>query len=98
LVYDDPSGSGIVKSCKKDMDALFKSGEYVEILTVINASETVMIRAIPDGDNLKDLIIFVNNTQELVVINFVGTLDLNKMMSLVENTKKSQSHDSLLKI
>jgi hypothetical protein len=98
LVYDDPSGSGIVKSCKKDMDALFKNKGYIELLTVIDDSETVKIRAIPDGDNLKDMVIFVNSTDELVIVNFVGSVDLHKMMSFVENKKNSKSPHSMFKI
>ena len=99
LVYDDnPSGSVIVKSCKKDLDALFRDGEYIDLLTVTDKSETVKIMAIPDGDCLKDLVIFVSNTEELVVVNLVGTLDMNKIMSLVENTKKDKTQDSILKI
>lgn len=99
LIYDDdPSGSLIVKSCRKDMDALFKSGGYIDLLTVTNASETIKIRAVPDGENLKDLVIFVNNEDELVLINFQGSLDLQKMMSLVDDPEKMSSPGSLFKI
>lgn len=99
LVYDEgTTSSPIVISCKNDLEVLFKYGTYVDLLTINDDSETVKIRAIPDGDNLKELTIFVYNEGQLVVVNFVGTTDLNKMIQLVNNTKNLKSGEPLLEL
>lgn len=58
---------------KKEMAALSKNKRYERLMQVKEKDQNVVFLAEQDGNNFKDLIMFVDNENEYTVIRLMGT-------------------------
>ncbi len=78
--------AGTVNDCIRDFTAFFHASHYVDLVEVRDKSDRVEIKAIPGDDCFHDPVLIVHDGHEFVVIQLLGSVDLEEIGDLISET------------